>query len=73
MKPQFEVADIFRLYSDEYKKTHVMTTNQRKVMSAIIACRTAKLGGILKFVILVVQSETATTLAAIAIVPDARH
>jgi len=45
MKPQYEVADIFRLYGEEYKKTHVMTTNQRKVMAAIMSCRTAKLGG----------------------------
>jgi len=45
MRPQFEVADIFRLYGEEYKKTHAMTDNQRKVMAAITACRTAQLGG----------------------------
>lgn len=45
MKPQYEVADIFRLYGDEYKKTHSMTTDQRKVMAAIMSCRTAQLGG----------------------------
>lgn len=45
MRPQYEVADIFRLYGEEYKKTHAMTDNQRKVMAAITACRTAQLGG----------------------------
>lgn len=45
MRPQYEVADIFRLYGEEYKKTHAMTTEQRKVMAAIMSCRTAQLGG----------------------------
>ena len=45
MKPQHEIADIFRKYGDEYKKNHAMTDDQRKVMAAILACRTARLGG----------------------------
>lgn len=45
MKPKFEVADIFQKYGEEYKKTHVMTGEQRKVMAAIMICRTAQLGG----------------------------
>lgn len=45
MKPKFEVADIFRKYGQEYKNTHVMNGEQRKVMAAIMACRTAQLGG----------------------------
>ena len=45
MRPQHEVADIFRQYGDEYRKTHIMTADQRKVMAAITACRTAILGG----------------------------
>ena len=45
MRPQYEVADIFRQYGDEYRKTHIMTADQRKVMAAITAYRTAKLGG----------------------------
>jgi hypothetical protein len=45
MRPQYEVADIFRRYGDEYRKTHAMTKEQRKVMAAIMACRTASLGG----------------------------
>jgi hypothetical protein len=45
MKPPYEIADIFRKYGDEYKQTHAMTDEQRKVMAAIQACRTAQLGG----------------------------
>jgi len=45
MKPQYEIADIFRKYGDEYRKNHAMTDDQRKVMAAILACRTARLGG----------------------------
>jgi len=45
MRPQFEVADIFRRYGEDYRKTHIMNDNQRKVMAAIIACRTSMLGG----------------------------
>lgn len=45
MRPEHELADIFRLYGEEYRKSHVMTINQRKVMAAITSCRTAQLGG----------------------------
>lgn len=45
MRPRYEVADIFRLYGEDYRKTHAMSPGQRKVMSAIMACRTARLGG----------------------------
>ena len=45
MKPRYEIADIFRLYGDQYRKTHVMNDEQRKVMRAIEVCRTAQLGG----------------------------
>lgn len=45
MKPRYEMADIFRLYGDKYRKTHVMSEEQRKVMGAIEACRTSHLGG----------------------------
>ncbi len=45
MKPKYEVADIFRQYGEEYKQTYGMNGDQRKVMAAIIACRTARLGG----------------------------
>lgn len=45
MKPQHEIADIFRKYGEEYRQNHAMTGEQRKVMAAIMACRTAGLGG----------------------------
>lgn len=45
MKPEHELADIFNLYGEEYRKNHVLTANQRKVMAAITSCRTAQLGG----------------------------
>ena len=45
MKPQYEITDIFSKYGDEYKQNHAMNGDQRKVMAAILACRTAKLGG----------------------------
>lgn len=45
MRPQYEVADIFCQYGEEYRKTHAMLPEQRKAMAAIMACRTATLGG----------------------------
>jgi hypothetical protein len=45
MKPKYELADIFRGYGDEYRKSHAMTDDQRKTVAAILACRTAQLGG----------------------------
>ncbi len=45
MRPQYEVADIFNLYGDQYRATHATNPDQRKVMAAITACRTALLGG----------------------------
>jgi len=45
MRPIFEVADIFRRYGDEYRSQYPTSNNQRKVMAAIMSCRTAILGG----------------------------
>lgn len=45
MKPKFEVADIFSKYGDEYQKSHAMSNAQRRVMAAVLSCRTARLGG----------------------------
>jgi ribosomal protein L32 len=39
------VADIFRAHGEAYRKTHALTSQQRKVMRAIETCRTAVLGG----------------------------
>jgi hypothetical protein len=44
-RPQWEVADIFRLYGGTYRQTQEVSGAQQKVIDAIIACRTAQLGG----------------------------
>ena len=43
-KPRLEVADILRLYGDEYRNIHRPSANQRAVMRHIESCRTAALG-----------------------------
>ena len=45
MRPQYELADIFRQYGEDYRKSHAIGGDQRKVMAAIMACRTSRLGG----------------------------
>lgn len=40
-----EVADIFRQYGPDYRRSHRMPRNQQRAMSAIEICRTAELGG----------------------------
>ncbi|MBC8284368.1 MAG: IS91 family transposase [Nitrospinae bacterium] len=44
-KPPLEVADIFRLYADDYIQKYTPPIDHLKVMTAITSCRTAKLGG----------------------------
>jgi hypothetical protein len=44
-RPPWEVADIFRLYGDTYRQTYEVSAAPQKVINAIIACRTAPLGG----------------------------
>lgn len=46
-RPQFEVADVFRLHSASYMDAHgsSMSAGQKKAFRAIINCRTAALGG----------------------------
>jgi len=44
-REQWEVADIFRLYADNYRRSHAVSYEQLKVMHHIEICRTAKLGG----------------------------
>jgi hypothetical protein len=45
--PLLEVADIFRKYGEDYRKTYgaAMSPEQHRVMRAIEICRTAALGG----------------------------
>jgi hypothetical protein len=47
MRPELEVADIFRLYGPAYRGAHGdhLDGTARRVMAAIEACRTATLGG----------------------------
>lgn len=45
MRPPLEVADIFRQHGDEFRLTHSLSPEQRRVMRAIERCRTASLGG----------------------------
>ena len=44
-KEQVELADIFHLYGDDYRRSHTVSYEQRKAMHHIEICRTAKLGG----------------------------
>ena len=39
-RPKYELADIFMLYGEEYRKTHTLTPEQGKAMYAIEHCRT---------------------------------
>ena len=42
---ELSVADIFREHWDEYRRNHVVTPEQARVAGALMACRTAQLGG----------------------------
>jgi hypothetical protein len=44
-KPRIEVAEILRVYGDEYRHTHQASAKQITVMRHIQSCRTAVLGG----------------------------
>jgi hypothetical protein len=46
-RPKLEVAEVFRRYGSAYRKkfSALLSTAQRRVMTAIEACRTAALGG----------------------------
>jgi predicted Zn-ribbon and HTH transcriptional regulator len=44
-KPPYEVADILRAHETEYRQQYRVTPQQAKVIGALTACRTAKLGG----------------------------
>ena len=45
MRPPLEVADIFRQHGYDFRLTHPLLPEQRRVMRAIERCRTAALGG----------------------------
>ena len=44
-QPPFEVADIFRAHSQQYRAQHPLPYHQLRLMGAIESCRTAALGG----------------------------
>jgi len=44
-RPRVEVADVVRAYAPEYLRTHPTSAEQRRVLRALAACRTAVLGG----------------------------
>ncbi len=44
-KENLEVADVFRLYGDNYRQSQPLSYEQIKVMHYIEVCRTAELGG----------------------------
>jgi hypothetical protein len=44
-RPCYEVADIFREYGEQYRRSHPLPLPHLKVMHAIEVCRTAYLGG----------------------------
>ena len=43
--PPWEVADIFRLYGETYRRAHPVLPSHQRVMRDLEACRTAQLGG----------------------------
>ena len=45
---KYDVADIFRKHIGEYKRTHRLSYEQSKAVSAIMDCRTPAMGGVLK-------------------------
>jgi len=44
-RPQYEIADVFRLYGDTYCETHKLSPEQARAMRDIARCRTSALGG----------------------------
>lgn len=44
-RPRLELADIVRSHGEAYRRTHLVSIEQRRVRSAIERCRTAELGG----------------------------
>ena len=45
LRPQWELADVFRLYGETYRRNHPLPVSCLQVMRAVESCRTAALGG----------------------------
>lgn len=43
-RPSLELAEVFRASSEAYLQTHSVTSQQRRVLRAILGCRTAAMG-----------------------------
>ncbi len=72
-KSQIELADIFRKYGEDYRRSHFLSTEQSKTMYhkkyAVQLC----LGDILKPVTTVVSKRMLTTHAGTGTARNARH
>jgi hypothetical protein len=44
-RPRLEVADVFGRFGDAYRESHALNRDQARAFAAILACRTAALGG----------------------------
>ena len=44
-RSRVELADVFRLYGEAFKRNHPVFSQQRLVMRDVVQCRTAALGG----------------------------
>ena len=44
-RPALEVADVLRAGAGSYRETHRLSVQQRRVVNALVSCRTAALGG----------------------------
>ncbi len=44
-KYKFELADIFRMYGEQYQKAHFLPLAHKKILQDIIDCRTSAMGG----------------------------
>ena len=45
-KANYEVADVFRLFLEDYRQQYSLTYRQEEVIRAILACRTPEMGGV---------------------------
>jgi len=63
--PPYTVADIFRKHIGEYKKTHRLSYEQHKAVSAIINCRTPAMGGRAKTLLQFRMQEVGVSLQSL--------
>ncbi len=45
-KQEYEVADVFTLFMDDYRQAYTPSYRQEEVIRAIMACRTPEMGGV---------------------------